>query len=388
MGTNALDIQFNLSPDYSDDFIAPQYGGGRFYGGTTISATTLPQVRLAAVGITMNEWRAITSWFAPSAVGRLRFAFNHKTFYWVKVGKSPMGNVTWINSGKDSLNRDIFTVQFSLSFTTVSDYAALGEVNITSIGEEILGGWPILDTSNKIIFDTMDVMLMDTNENTNLSPTMGMCANNSYYFPLLYPLVEENGYIGTYYIYNTGAYDAYPNFYLTGLQSDFQIAVNYEKIYEYSFNFPPRVLSDLEIFGDRGLVLYNGRIVEDARANGLKVLDTAYNRGRCPIATGNPEMFIGKVVSKSLTEIVVAIDLPKYNRYGMGYSVSMFSDVQELKFNDDVYPINCTETDEATKYPILLHDHVFVADGGEDTSKITTTTDGCTTITLKNWIGH
>ena len=61
-----------MTPDFTDKFNTPTYGKIRYYEGTTVEKQDI-DIQCVAVNITANEWRAITNWLSPLAVGKLRF---------------------------------------------------------------------------------------------------------------------------------------------------------------------------------------------------------------------------------------------------------------------------------------------------------------------------
>ena len=84
---NNKDVQRSMSPNFSDKFNSPTYGQIRFYEGTTIDKQDF-KLSCAAINITLNEWRAITEWLSPLKSGKLRFDWNDKYYYMVKISKS------------------------------------------------------------------------------------------------------------------------------------------------------------------------------------------------------------------------------------------------------------------------------------------------------------
>lgn len=385
--TNNLDIQFNLTPSFSDEFVSPQFGGGQLYGGTTITSTPLPAIRCVAIDVTMNEWRAISEWLSPFATGRLRFSFNNKTYYNAKVG-SAISGVSWIRANTKSHLGDLYIIQFSISFVTVGDYAALGIVDIAELGRSTTFGKLIMDAEGNLLHDAEDYSITGTNTSyTDVS----QYANNPYYFPFILAEDTVSQQIEKYLVYNTGAYDAYPNFKIDDIGAGFRIVVDGLTIYDYDLNYLRAILG-AEVYGSTGLVMYNGRMLESARdANGFKLLRSNYNRGRCVIKSGKPELFMGRVVNDVDDkddigdELKIYLDLPapKYDRYGENYSISLFTEVRDGEFGADIYPI----TLDGVEYPILLKDHLFVKEGDKN-STIEPDSEGRIVLTIRKWMGQ
>lgn len=132
--TNKNDIQLALTPNFKDKFTSPQFGGVRYLDGTTIEKTDI-KISCIAIDVTLNEWRAICNWLGPTKIGKLSFDFNHYTYYNAKLSSNVTAKM-FNYSGKDSLLGGRKIIEFSLSFTTVGDYAAMGLVNTGLINFE------------------------------------------------------------------------------------------------------------------------------------------------------------------------------------------------------------------------------------------------------------
>lgn len=79
-----------MTPDFTDKFNTPTYGQIRYYEGTTVDKQDI-SFQCVAVGITANEWRAITNWLSPLTIGKLRFEWNPHYYYVVKLSKAISG---------------------------------------------------------------------------------------------------------------------------------------------------------------------------------------------------------------------------------------------------------------------------------------------------------
>jgi hypothetical protein len=123
--TNKNDLKLNMSPNFSDKFNSPQNSDLRYYEGTTIDKQEI-KISCVAIDITFNEWRAITEWLSPLKIGKLRFDWNKKYYYMVKLNKAPSGSM-FIKGKIDNTLGQLYIVTFDLEFTTVEDWAALGE---------------------------------------------------------------------------------------------------------------------------------------------------------------------------------------------------------------------------------------------------------------------
>lgn len=175
---NNKDLQRSMSPNFSDKFNSPTYGQIRFYEGTTIDKQDF-KLSCAAINITLNEWRAITEWLSPLKSGKLRFDWNDKYYYMVKISKSITGSM-FIKSKIDSVMGDLYTITFTVEFTTINDWAALG---------------PYCWQEN--------YKLVTVNENSTVRNVNPSIYNNSYYIPQFIERIEDDNskeYSADYYI--------------------------------------------------------------------------------------------------------------------------------------------------------------------------------------------
>ena len=154
--TNKNDIQLALTPNFKDKFTSPQFGGVRYLDGTTIEKTDI-KISCIAIDVTLNEWRAICNWLSPTKIGKLSFDFNKHTYYDVKLSSSVTAKM-FNYGGKDELLGGRKVIEFSLSFTTVGDYAAQGPINTALIGLE-----SDLSTDSKIHAAVNELILRSAN---------------------------------------------------------------------------------------------------------------------------------------------------------------------------------------------------------------------------------
>lgn len=132
--TNSSDIQFRLTPEFSDTFVSPSFSNSQVLTNTNITKSSF-QVKCLAIDVTMSEWRAIQRWLSPDKVGKLEFDFNIQTYYQVKVSKAITGK-SFVKGGFDKLLGDLYIVDFTIDFTTVDDFAALSPVNVGSFNAD------------------------------------------------------------------------------------------------------------------------------------------------------------------------------------------------------------------------------------------------------------
>jgi hypothetical protein len=122
--TNSKDIEFKATPNFTHTFVNPVSSQIRYHTGTTFSSNDF-QLKCIAIGVNMLEWRAIENWLSPLAKGKLQFEFNDNTYYDVKVSKQVKGT-SFVSGSNHILNNDTYNIEFTVEFTTTSDWAALG----------------------------------------------------------------------------------------------------------------------------------------------------------------------------------------------------------------------------------------------------------------------
>lgn len=163
--TNSRDLKFHATPKFSDAFVSPTVSQTRYHTGTTISNQEFT-VKCLAINVNMLEWRAIQNWLSPLRVGKLSFDFNDWTYYLVKVSKEISGT-TFIN-GYDHAHGDNYTIEFTITFTTVNDWAALGPTVTIPLNKVFNGG------------------AVDKDYLTNKTFSLETAINNKYYMPAVY----------------------------------------------------------------------------------------------------------------------------------------------------------------------------------------------------------
>ena len=117
--TNKNDLKRNMSPNFSDKFNTPTGSQIRYHEGTTIDKQDF-KLSCAAVDVTLNEWRAITEWLSPLKQGKLRFEWNDKYYYMVKISKAPSGTM-FMKGRVDDIMGQLYIITFDLELTTVHD---------------------------------------------------------------------------------------------------------------------------------------------------------------------------------------------------------------------------------------------------------------------------
>ena len=122
--TNNKDLQMQLTPSFSDTFVAPVAAATRYHTATTFTSSD-PQLKCIAIGVTMRDWRAIQNWLAPHRKGKLQFDFNNNTYYEVKI-KQQIKGTAFVDGSLGFIEGDVYNIEFTVDFTTVGDWAALG----------------------------------------------------------------------------------------------------------------------------------------------------------------------------------------------------------------------------------------------------------------------
>ena len=124
--TNNHDLQFNSAPSFSDTFTTPVFAQSRYHENTKIEKQDF-KLKLAAINITKQEWRAINEWLSPQQIGALSFGWNKNHYYNVKVTSAPAGTI-WIKNSVDHVLEELYIVTFEITFSTTEDWAALGAI--------------------------------------------------------------------------------------------------------------------------------------------------------------------------------------------------------------------------------------------------------------------
>lgn len=131
--TNSKDLQMQLTPSFSDTFVAPVAATTRYHTATTFTSSD-PQLKCIAIGVTMRDWRAIQSWLAPHRKGKLQLDFNNNTYYEVKI-KQQIKGTAFVDGSLGSIEGDVYNIEFTVDFTTVGDWAALGPQVVVPIND-------------------------------------------------------------------------------------------------------------------------------------------------------------------------------------------------------------------------------------------------------------
>lgn len=132
--TNNKDLQFQLTPSFTDTFVAPVAAKTRYHTATTFTSSDL-QIKCIAIGVTQRDWRAIQNWLMPNRKGKLQFDFNDNTYYEVKV-KQQIKGTSFVEGSRGYIEGDVYNIEFTIDFTTVGDWAAMGPQVVVPINEK------------------------------------------------------------------------------------------------------------------------------------------------------------------------------------------------------------------------------------------------------------
>jgi hypothetical protein len=132
--TNNKDLQFQLTPSFTDTFVAPVAAKTRYHTATTFTSSDI-QVKCIAIGVSIHDWRAIQNWLAPDKKGKLQLDFNDNTYYDVKIKQQIKGN-SFVDGHVNPIEGDIYNIEFTVDFTTIGDWAALGPQVVVPINEK------------------------------------------------------------------------------------------------------------------------------------------------------------------------------------------------------------------------------------------------------------
>ena len=353
--TNKNDIQLALTPNFKDKFTSPQFGGVRYLDGTTIEKSDI-KISCIAIDVTLNEWRAICNWLSPTKIGKLSFGFNDYSYYTVKLSSTVTAKM-FNYGGKDSVIGGRKIIEFSLSFTTVGDYAALGPINTGKIGLETTST-SVTDIANELVTRSINAFHMpcvysdantvktkdcvtglelqiDTNNvqwitSDSVNYRVEYSESDQLWHHKIFKLegantltYYDNPHIGSTIavdqpqsklvdpsdtstdisvnttslnVFNTGEYELYPKIQLNNVTNSFEVWLDDVLYYQYKLS-SGRVLNNIVIDCQSGAVTYNGRFMENASdAFGYTLLSESYNLGPLAIPTGEPEIHYAKFI--------------------------------------------------------------------------------------------
>ena len=402
--TNNRDIKIALTPNFSDSFISPQFGGVRYLNGTTVDKTDIT-VNCIAINVNMNEWRAICNWLAPNKIGKLNFDFNKNSYYNVKLSKG-VSSSSFYNMGvHDKFNGDYRIIEFTLEFTTVGDYAAIGNTNSTSlewkeeadvnyinnyycrnyvIEPQEISNWGYV---GNITIDFRDVdsgtyqfgpynkdtgihnilLYININENqlgwgySQTGPWNNF--NGLYTFPSGYYYLsivgsEEGPDLPVFqkaHLFNVGEYDEYPILVLNEIKKGFKVYFNDDLFYHYEFHSDTEK-NNIVIDTKTGIVSYRGRPLEISRSfDGSILTKKSYNKGIPILPSGNPELHLAKIKEKfdnGTRTMKLLLDYPLINKYNTtSLGINMFTGVDnDVSYSTDPYNVG--------EYPYELENYV------------------------------
>lgn len=275
--TNTQDKEINLTPQFDNEFISPSFQNRRYFLGTSVTHQDIT-ISCIAIRVTMQEWKGIARWLSPTSNGQLRFLYNPNYYFDVKLDREIKGE-RYALRNKDKMSGDYYNVTFSVTFTTITDYAALGESFITPMG---------YDNSVEYYDNFYNSVTQET-----FSERLSILNLNEYGLPSTYSFDGFN-----FYVFNTGCYDMFYEINLYDKNfKEFKVFVDGQKQYEYKLKEELNG-QRINIDSKNGLVLYNGQIIEAVKDVSSKVLDTtnpSFNIGASSIPSGKVETSLAVV---------------------------------------------------------------------------------------------
>ncbi len=115
------ELSFFNTPDFSNEFVIPQYGERTYYTGNTKSNRTF-SLKVQLDKITLHKYREFLEWLNLDSKGTLIFDYNPNYGYDVKV--QSISPSEFHVTKKSNNNEDFYYVDLSIEFITVSDFAA------------------------------------------------------------------------------------------------------------------------------------------------------------------------------------------------------------------------------------------------------------------------
>lgn len=408
--TNKNDLQLALTPNFKDKFTSPQFGGVRYLDGTTIEKTDI-KISCIAIDVTLNEWRAICNWLAPTKIGKLSFDFNNYTYYNVKLSSNVTAKM-FNYSGKDSVIGGRKIIEFSLSFTTVGDYAALGPINTGQIDYERTATSGIVDelVQRSMNHYRVPCIFSDTKTATEKDNITGLdlkldkdkqtlfkwksgdgahhqmeynTTGNQWFYTVsdggsttYYHAQHQEDYISVlqqssfldaivgsnktinidrtgFNIFNIGEYESYPRIMLNNVQEKFEVWLDDVLYYEYTIR-DGRKLNNIVIDCQSGTITYNGRFIENTTdAFGYTLVRDSYNLGPMAIPTGSPEIHKAKLVSVGSGEIDFILAEPIMENYNdsINLGITLTKDIDSsINYGEGLY-------DSGYYEPHMIGDH-------------------------------
>jgi hypothetical protein len=115
------ELSFFNTPDFSNEFVIPQYGERTYYTGNTKSNKTF-SLKVQLDKITLHKYREFLEWLNLDSKGTLIFDYNPNYGYDVKV--QSISPSEFHVTKKSNNNEDFYYVDLSIEFITVSDFAA------------------------------------------------------------------------------------------------------------------------------------------------------------------------------------------------------------------------------------------------------------------------
>lgn len=115
------DLSFFNAPDFSNQFVIPEFSDRTFYTGNTKGNKNF-SLKIQLEKLTLSKYREFLEWISPDSKGRLIFDYSPNYGYDVKV-QSITPSEFHVTKRKNH-NEDFYYVDMTINFITTEDYAA------------------------------------------------------------------------------------------------------------------------------------------------------------------------------------------------------------------------------------------------------------------------
>ena len=115
------ELSFFNTPEFTNEFVVPQFGEKTIYTGNTKSNRTF-SLKVQLDKINLEKYRRFLEWLSPDSEGVLSFDYDKRYGYDVKV--QSISPSEFHVTKKRNNNEDFYYVDMSIEFVTVRDFAA------------------------------------------------------------------------------------------------------------------------------------------------------------------------------------------------------------------------------------------------------------------------
>lgn len=302
------DLVFPAFPAFSDQKSSPLFQQHTYYLGTSIEDRTIP-LNCACENLTMAQFKQLQSWLAIDKIGELKLDFLKHYHFNVKI--SSFSDITFLPMAN---NR--FHCTFSISFTTIEDYAAISdkeyELDIKKSNEGHFLDIPY----SEFIDINYRLPLIDGNFTSKILPVdnkeVGIRLFNYDTFEY-YPIFENKNII---------------DFEVKKFNQKYPLRNNntfFNQLYSYKFSGQ---MASLDVDGRLGFATRNGELIEKVLLEENEEIGNFINNGTCSVESGDLKQSTLKLINKSQTstadgKIVLKLDFEindnfTYNNFNYG----------------------------------------------------------------------